>query len=247
MTGRVTERPRSGTGLVLVVGVYLADRENRAASIARELGQSGRRQVEQRWISLGRASVPAPLASVTVLRAETPTPKFTLVNRLLAQCDLDRYDFVLVSDDDISLPAGFLDRYLDIVTEHDLALAQPARTHDSYIDHPIVERLDGLTARRTRFVEIGPLFSMRRDAVRLLTPFSEASPMGWGYDFVWPVVVERAGLRMGIVDATPVAHDLRKSVTHYDQEEAQRAMEEFLARHPHLSRPEAHTIVEAYS
>ncbi len=125
--------------------------------------------------------------------------------------------------------------------------AQPARTHDSYIDHAIVEQRDGLEARRTRFVEIGPLFSMRRDAVRHLFPFCEESPMGWGYDFVWPVVMERAGLRMGIIDATPIAHNLRKSVTYYDHDSAWREMEAFLAKRHHLTRREAYSIVEAYS
>jgi hypothetical protein len=151
-----------------------------------------------------------------------------------------------VCDDDISLPEGFVDRYLELVSSHGLALAQPARTHDSYIDNWITEQLDGLTARRTRFVEIGPLFSMRRDAVRLLTPFSEASPMGWGYDFVWPVLLEEAGLGMGIVDATPVVHNLRKPVTLYDRRDAAIAMQSFLADRRHLTPHEAFSIVEAY-
>jgi hypothetical protein len=139
-----------------------------------------------------------------------------------------------------------VDRYLALVERHDLALAQPARTHESYIDHAIVERLDGLAARQTRFVEIGPLFSIRADAASRLLPFDEASAMGWGYDFVWPVVIEGAGLRMGIVDATPVAHDLRKPVANYDYSTARGQMEAFLAAHPHLSKAEAFSIVEAY-
>jgi hypothetical protein len=232
---------------VLVAGVYLNEQENRAASIIQELSQSKHWLVDQRWISLGRAGVPAALAAATVAAVEVLEPKFVLLNRLLREIDLERYAFVLVSDDDISLPAGFLDRYLDLVGRHDLALAQPARTHASYIDHFIVEQLDGLDARRTRFVEIGPLFSMCRDAVRHLVPFDEGSPMGWGYDFVWPVVIEDLGLRMGIVDATPVAHDLRKPVAHYDHGSTSRSMEEFLARRQHLSPAQAFCIVEAFS
>lgn len=232
---------------MLVVGVYLADRENTAADIAREMSGSHRWSVAQRWIALGKGETPEVLAPVTKGRAEPPQPKFSLLNGLLAEADLDRHEFVVVCDDDIVLPEGFLDRYLELVTRHDLALAQPARTHDSYIDHWVVEQLDGLDARRTRFVEIGPLFSVRRDAMRHLLPFDEESPMGWGYDFVWPVVMEQAGLKMGIVDATPVAHSLRKPVAYYDHGEASRTMEAFLSRRPHLSRHEAFAILEAYS
>lgn len=231
---------------VLVLGVYLTEKENRALATARELAASRRWQVEQRWVALGRSAIPAELAAFTAFRQESRKAKFVLLNRLLDAVDLERYAFVLVADDDIDLPAGFLDDYLALVVRHDLALAQPARTHGSYVDHWLVEQLDGVSARRTRFVEIGPLFSMRRDAARLLTPFSEASPMGWGYDLVWPVVLEEAGLALGIVDATPVAHDLRKPVALYDDRDAAIAMQAYLAARPHLARHEAFRILEAY-
>ena len=142
---------------------------------------------------------------------------------------------------------GFLDRYLACVGAHDLALCQPARTHDSYIDHPFVEQLDGLTARWTRFVEIGPMFSVRQDVIPLLVPFDEASPMGWGYDFVWPCVLEKAGCRMGIVDATPIAHRLRKPVTHYQHSTASRSMDAYLSERDHLMKGDAFFIVESYA
>jgi hypothetical protein len=233
---------------VLVVGIYLVDREHNAVEIVRELGRSRRWQVEQRWVALGKSTIPDLLASVTAWQAEGPRPKFGLLNELLSRFfDRGRHAYVLVCDDDVTMPAAFLDRYLDLVERHDLALAQPARTHDSYTDHAIVEQLEGLDARATRFVEIGPVFSMRQDVLPLLVPFDVASPMGWGYDYVWPVQIERAGRRMGIVDATPVGHTLRKPAAHYSHREHLRAMKAFLAARPHLTRDEAFTILEAYS
>ncbi len=237
----------SRRGSVLVVGIYLCDRENNVVEIARELGDSREWRVEQRWIALGRAALPPSLAALTAWRQRRRRGKFVLLNALLARVDAGRHDYVLVCDDDIALPPRFVDRYLELVTRYDLALAQPARTHDSYVDHWLVEQLDGLVARRTRFVEIGPLLSMRRDAVPLLTPFDEVSPMGWGYDAVWPVVVEEAGLRMGIVDATPVVHKMRKPVGHYDTRDEAIAMQRLFRRRPHLDWNDAFSIVEAYS
>jgi hypothetical protein len=234
-------------GRVLVVGIYLADQKNTAAAVVAELDRSRRWSVDQRWIALGRAPAPAGLAERTVERFHGLRPKFELVNRVVGAAGLDGYDYVLVADDDIELPEGFLDRYLELTDRHRLALAQPARTHDSYIDHSLVEQLDGLDARWTRFVEIGPLFSIHRSAVRLLIPFDEASPMGWGYDYAWPVTMEQAGLRLGIVDATPVAHSLRKPVANYDYSKADAARGAFLSGRPHLSKSDAYTIVEAYA
>jgi len=236
----------SRAGQVLVAGIYLADRENRVAQISAELARSQQWRVDQRWIALGAKGPPPGLEAVTSLRVSEPTPKFTLLNRIVRPDSVGSYEFVLVCDDDIALPDGFLDRYLELASHYDLALSQPARSHASFIDHSMVEQLDGLDARWTRFVEIGPVFAIRRDAVGLLLPFDESSPMGWGYDFVWPVLLERAGKRMGIVDATPVGHDLRKPVAFYEHGAADSAMKAFLASRPHLSKSEAFTIREAY-
>ena len=234
-------------GRVLVVGVYLIDREHTTSEIAAELDRSREWTVEQKWMALGVADVPEGLRRITAAARTTPAPKFALVNQLLASVRLDDYAFVVVCDDDISLPPRFVDSYLELVNIHGFALAQPARTHASYIDHPFVEQLAGIDARWTRFVEIGPLFSMRRDAAALIVPFDESSPMGWGYDFAWPILLEAAGLRLGIVDATPVEHTMRRTLAYYDYDPVRACMDEYLARRPHVTPGEAFVIVESYA
>ena len=228
---------------VLVVGAYFTDRVSRIGEIRNQFDRSENWQVEQRWVALGDR-IPPGLEEVTV--ALTPgAPKFTLVNRELGKVDLRRYSFVIVCDDDITLPRHFLDEYLALVEEFGFALAQPARTHDSYTDHHFVSQLLGIRARQTRFVEIGPLFSMRADILSLLTPFDEQSAMGWGYDFIWPVILARAQRTMGIIDACPVGHTLRKPVTSYSRELATAQMAALLAQ-PHLEPLDAFHIVKSY-
>lgn len=234
------------TNDILVLGVYLTDKENYAPSILAELQKSRDWAVEQRWVGLGKAAPDSDLQALTALRQKKPAPKFVLLNRLLADINLSAYEYLLVVDDDIMLPEGFVDDYLSLVERYHLAVAQPARTHDSYIDHPFVERLDGIAARRTRFVEIGPLFSLHRSAFKAFLPFDEGSPMGWGYDFVWPCLALDQGLHMGVVDAVAVAHSLRPPVMHYDYNSANAAMGRFLAQRPHLSKKDAFFIVESY-
>ncbi len=231
---------------ILVLGVYLTDKENYAPGILAELQKSRDWVVDQRWVGLGKAAPDPDLQAPTAWHQKKPTPKFVLLNRLLADINLAAYEYLLVVDDDIILPEGFVDDYLSLVERYHLAVAQPARTHDSYIDHPFVERLDGISARRTRFVEIGPLFSLHRSAFKAFLPFDEASPMGWGYDFVWPRLALDHGLHMGVVDAVAVAHNLRPPVMHYDYNLANAAMGCFLAQRPHLSKKDAFFIVESY-
>lgn len=232
---------------VLIAGICLADKENLAVDISQEFAGSKDWAVEQQWVSLGK-NLPKPeITSLTVQRLETPAPKFLLLNRLLKTINLYDFEYIIVSDDDIVLPVNFLDSYLALVSHHNFAIAQPARTHESYIDHPFVEQLDGIDARWTRFVEIGPLFSLHRSAFDYILPFDEASPMGWGNDFVWPVLAERHGLKMGIVDAVPVAHSLRKPVAYYDHTSAAKTMNDYLSRKQHLPKKDAFFILESYA
>lgn len=233
---------------VLVAGIYLSGQANNIDHIVRRLHDSSREwRLAQKWIAIGAGEVSEDVRQVTVESLQSGVPKFILLNRLLKREALGEYDFVIVCDDDISLPQGFLADYLNLVMKYDFALAQPARTHNSYIDHSIVEQLDGLAARRTRFVEIGPLFSVRKDIYPVIFPFDESAYMGWGYDFVWPCLVEKMGLRMGIVDAAPVEHSMRAPVRNYSYEDADRSQSEYMSKNPHLSKHEAFRILESFA
>ncbi len=231
---------------VLVLGVYLPSVPNHAARISADLLAANQWQIDLRWAAVGEGEIPDGLRELTVLRMTDRMPKFSILNLLLAEIDLSPYRFLVVVDDDIELESGFLDRFLADQAAYDLTLAQPARTHDSYIDHYFVAQLLGIEARQTRFVEIGPVFSLRQDGFAQLLPFDEEAPMGWGLDFVWPVQLDSVSCRIGIIDAAPVRHALRKPVTTYDYTETSAAMEEFLSKRVHLSHAEAFVAVETY-
>jgi len=229
------------------VGVYLVDSPSKVASIVAELARSERYLLDQHWVALGRGTVPAGLESFTQHHFADPRSKFELLNLLLEATDLDAYEFIVAIDDDIDLPAGFPDDFIDLQRRYGLALAQPARTHDSYIDHHFTAQLTGIDARQTRFVEIGPLISLRSDAAALLIPFDTRAPMGWGLDFVWPLWLEHADLRLGIVDATPVRHALRAPASCYGLRETQSAMADYLSSVDHLPRATAFIALQTYA
>jgi hypothetical protein len=235
-----SRRPR-----VLCAGVYLAHRENTAEHLSRVFSASQCVDLVQRWIALkpadeeGRTDIPGTVAVVS-----EPMSKFALLNRLLA--DLASFDWVILCDDDVEVAEGFVDALIATAQRFDFALCQPARTHDSYADHYFVTQLSGLLARQTRFVEIGPVVCVRRDAVPLLLPFNDDCGMGWGLDFVWPVIMENGGLRMGIIDSVPVAHRIRKPMANYAHAEADREMAHTLAANRHLTYQQAFQIVEGY-
>ncbi len=234
------------TKKILVLGIVLTDVPNLADRVAQSLAVSREWTVEQSWVAIGKS----PLRNTSLQMVESlpsKEPKFTILNRLLDGINHRDYDYVIVTDDDIELPEFFLDQYLAWVGKYDFALAQPARTHDSYIDDRFVEQLDGITARQTRYVEIGPLFSVRQDALPILTPFDIISPMGWGYGLTWPLAMQAAHLKMGVVDAIPVRHKLRKPVANYVHSDSNKQMRNYLGSRPHLKPEEAFYIVESYT
>jgi glycosyltransferase involved in cell wall biosynthesis len=239
-------RYRNGSrpGRALVLGVYLADKPNTAEHVAATLARSRDVEVRQRWAGLGVASPNGELRSVTVLTVREPTPKYALLNRLLAEEDLSSYDFVLTTDDDIVLPKGFLDLFLGIQAGVGFDLAQPARTLNSYVDHPIVLQQRGVVARRTLFVEIGPLVSFKRTVYDLVFPFDETNPMGWGFENVWAHRLRERGFSQGIVDAVPVDHSIREPVEHYRWSDANADRERYLACNRHLSLEECFRVLE---
>jgi GT2 family glycosyltransferase len=234
-------------GAVLVIGVYLANQKNSIEHIVRQFNCSEKWHVRQQWIALGGEHLSEDVREVTVKRVDERVPKVVLLNGILANVEADSYDYVIACDDDILLPPHFVDTFLDMQRLYDFAAAQPARTHNSYIDHPFVEGMDGLKARRTRFVEIGPLVSFRRDLLPFILPFDESTPMGWGFDFVLPCIAEEHGLRIGIIDETLVDHSMRKPMQNYDYAGVKKEMEDYLSRNAHLSREEAFRILESYS
>jgi len=230
---------------ILLAGIYLAGKPNTAGHVAYECARSRDHAVAQRWAAIapggkGDCSLPGTVAIYV-----EPEPKFGIIDRLTR--DAGYFDWLIITDDDAELPEGFIDRFIGLAERYDFALCQPARSLDSFVDHGIVLQMPGLAARRTRFVEIGPLFAVRRDAMALLLPFGPEAGMGWGLDFIWPVAIEAAGLRLGIVDATPIAHRLRRPVSGYDLDGAARAMADRLAICRHLPPSLAFSVVEAYA
>jgi hypothetical protein len=229
---------------VLVCGIYLADRENAVDDIVAVIQRGRRHQVCQRWVALGGGPPNERVGAVTVREIHGMVPKFQILNELLAAEDLAQYDYVLLTDDDVLLPEGFLDEFIGLQDQLGFALAQPARTNNSYIDHPIVGQQQGVLARQTYFVEIGPVVSFHKSCYDLVFPFDLTAPMGWGYENVWACRLARRNAKMGIIDAVPVDHSLRKPVANYSWAEADRQRKALWARHEHFSLDECFRVLK---
>jgi hypothetical protein len=71
-----------------------------------------------------------------------------------------------------------------------------------------------------------------------LLPFPSLR-FGWGLDAHWSAVAAREGWRIGVVDATPIGHGLRRIAAAYDRTDAIAESRSFLAGKPYVTATEA--------
>ena len=164
--------------------------------------------------------------------------KFENLNALLAARPAAGHDWLLVVDDDVVLPRGFLDRFLFLAERFDLRLAQPAHRRHSHAAWSVTRRRAGSAVRETGFVEIGPVTAFHAETFETLLPFPPLR-MGWGLDVHWAALARERGWRMGIVDAVPVLHALAPPAAAYPRDAAIAEARAFLDGRPYLPRDEA--------
>jgi len=144
--------------------------------------------------------------------------KFQNINMGLSDADADQFDWLLVMDDDVDLPPGFLDVFLLVAELADLRICQPAHRFRSHTSWVVTQRAWNGLAHLTNFVECGPITAFHRSSFPFCLPFHETR-WAWGIDVLWSELAVRQGFRIGVVDATPFGH-LREVSASYDRQEA---------------------------
>jgi GT2 family glycosyltransferase len=171
--------------------------------------------------------------------------KWANVNAALARHPAAGSDWLVLLDDDVALPRHFLDDVLYLAERFDFRLAQPAHAQASHAAWEITRRRPGLVARRTNFVETGPVTLFRADVFDALLPFPDLA-MGWGLDAYWSALARERGWPIGVIDATPVRH-LRPVAGDYPRDEAIAEAEAFLTGRAYVTRTEADEVVESHT
>jgi GT2 family glycosyltransferase len=243
-------------GALLAIRDMAADVAQRLSGRHRRLvGAAARRPPRRRVLVLGveRPGLPGLMQQAiaelkrsrhdVVVRTGTAGSrgKFENLNALLSGQPLAEFDWVLVVDDDVALPPAFLDVFLHVAEAAGLRLAQPAHRLHSHAAWEVTRRRPRSDWRETTFVEIGPVTAFHRDTFATLLPFPELR-MGWGLDAHWSAVARNRGWRIGVIDATAVAHTLRPVADTYPREQAIAEAREFLRHRPYVRRDEVRTV-----
>jgi hypothetical protein len=212
---------------VLVLGIEREDVPGLMPQIRAELARS-RHDVE---LAIGPAGVGG---------------KFENLNALLADHPLEGRDWLLVVDDDVALPRGFLDALLFLAERFDLRLAQPAHRRRSHAAYAVTRRQVGSVVRETGFVEIGPVCAFHASTFETLLPFPPLRA-GWGLDAHWAALARERGWRIGVLDALPIRHVMRPIAGSYRRDDAVAEARAFLAQRPYVPAAEGARTLAAHA
>jgi len=144
-----------------------------------------------------------------------------------------KYDAVCFIADDIYTNACTISKMFDLFSAHDLWLAQPALTRDSFFSHYITLENPLYILRYTNFVEIMvPIFSSY--ALKMCWETFGKVKSGWGLDFLWPILLDNPTNKISVLDSVSVKHtrpvkkgNLYKSLNVSPFEELKKILKEY--------------------
>ncbi len=115
-----------------------------------------------------------------------------------------RYDYVALFDDDLLISTPDLQRLFDIVAQHQLKIAQPALSHDSYFTFAALLENPSFRLRYVNYIEMMcPVF--RADALVAIRPLFD---LGFesGIDLIWCNLVSTSMQDFAVIDEITVRH-----------------------------------------
>ncbi|HEY7772807.1 MAG TPA: hypothetical protein VIC26_06485 [Marinagarivorans sp.] len=114
------------------------------------------------------------------------------------------YDAVWFPDDTVLTNAQVINRMFALFQGHQLLLAQPALTLESYLTQPAQLQQSAYHLRYVNRIDlVAPLMS--REALMTLTPTFSQTANGLGLDRCWPELINnRSHDKIAIIDDTPV-------------------------------------------
>jgi hypothetical protein len=118
---------------------------------------------------------------------------------------LDQYEFIMLPDDDVIMNVDDINRIFEIVVEHDLVMAQPSLSLNSYISYPILLQSSHFKLRYTNFVE-SMACCIKSSYLRQILPMFERHYTGWGTDLVWGLLMRDPAFRVAVIDEVSMTH-----------------------------------------
>ena len=118
---------------------------------------------------------------------------------------LDRYDYVMLPDDDLLMTAGDINRIFEITAANDFTIAQPAMSMDSFVSYPVLMQCPGFKLRYVNHLEcMSPC--IKTSYMKTLLPIIEKYVCGWGADHIWAMLMKDPAFKAAVIDEVTMTH-----------------------------------------
>ena len=196
--------------------------------------------------AFGATAAADPALAAHTVAEQLDGGKFENLNRVLSAAALGEADWLLVVDDDVRLPAGFLDRFLALCEHFQLDLAQPAQSQRSHSAWRVTRRRPGLARARDPLRRDRPGDRVRAGAPRLSCCRSRSCASAGGSTCTgrrWPPSAAGASAW-----STPrrVRHEAAPVGSSYSAADAQAEAGRFLADRPYLPAARAGEVLATH-
>ena len=118
---------------------------------------------------------------------------------------LDKYDYIMMADDDFKMTADDINRTFDIMREHNLQIGQPSFSHESYILYHAELHNPMFKIRFSNFVEAITV-CLSVNIWRQILPLYQNNPIGWYIDNYWARLTDDPARQIAFIDEVQITH-----------------------------------------
>ncbi len=118
---------------------------------------------------------------------------------------LDKYDYIMMADDDFKMATRDINRIFDIMRESDLQIAQPSFSYQSHVLYFPQLHNPMFKIRFSNFVEANTV-CLSANIWRQILPLYQNNPIGWFIDNFWARLADDPARQVAFIDEVQITH-----------------------------------------
>ncbi len=118
---------------------------------------------------------------------------------------LDKYDYIMMADDDYSMTAQDINRIFEIMRKHNLQIGQPSLSYQSHVLYFPHLHNPLFKIRFSNFAEASTV-CLSANVWRQILPLYQNNPIGWFIDNFWARLTDEPARQVAFIDEVQVTH-----------------------------------------
>ncbi|MCS7054252.1 MAG: hypothetical protein NZM09_11050 [Ignavibacterium sp.] len=129
----------------------------------------------------------------------------------------DDVDYLILIKDSIMFSENYLNIFIELIFKLNFDIALPARTTNSFISNPLLQKANGIIARKINFFSTNPFLVIRKKFFLDLLENDFNDILSYEEKFYFPEIFKNERPKIGIIDALPIhyeGHEIIKDISY---------------------------------